>query len=421
MTLLEHLVRDPIIVKDEIKSGFDITRRIILSNGRPIIFENFNGKKVISNIYSNRKFFMEYFNLSSIKELFNFIINATRSKMEVISTKTKVWRTKLSSVEEIPFFKYFPEDGGPYVTSSIIIAKKGKVTNLSYHRMMYLGDERFVIRLVPRHLYRMWRESIEHGEELRVAIVIGVMPEVALSGAISIEYGKSELEVASFMHYTRYGKPLEVYEHGGIPIPKESEYVLIGRLTENLVDEGPFVDITRTPDIVRKQPELVIDEAYASEEPIYHAILPGGHEHRILMGLPREASIYEAVSRVVPEVKNVALTQGGCSWLHAVVSIRKQHEGDGKNAIMAAFAGHPSLKHVVVVDDDIDVENPEDVEWAIATRFQADRGLVIIRNARGSTLDPSSDNGLMTKMGIDATKPLGKDKDFRNVYKDLLS
>ncbi len=128
------------------------------------------------------------------------------------------------------------------------------------------------------------------------------------------------------------------------------------------------------------------------------------------MGLPYEAKIYDVVKGVVPKVKTVNLTSGGCGWLHAVVSIEKQTEGDGKNALMAAFGAHPSLKHVVVVDSDIDPTNPNDVEWAIATRFQADKGLVVIRNARGSTLDPSADqqNGTTTKLGIDATRTFSK-------------
>jgi len=124
--------------------------------------------------------------------------------------------------------------------------------------------------------------------------------------------------------------------------------------------------------------------------------------------LPREAAIYEAASKVVPEVKAVNLSLGGCGWLHAVISIRKQTDGDAKNALLAAFAAHPSLKHAVVVDTDINIFNPEEVEWAIATRFQAEEDLLIIRNVRGSTLDPSANmkTGLTTKVGVDATRPL---------------
>jgi UbiD family decarboxylase len=131
------------------------------------------------------------------------------------------------------------------------------------------------------------------------------------------------------------------------------------------------------------------------------------------MGLPREASIYEAVLKVVPRVHSVNLSVGGSGWLHAIISIEKQLEGDGKNALLAAFAAHPSLKHAVVVDSDIDVFNISDVEWAIATRFQACEDLLVIENVRGSTLDPSADQetGMTAKMGVDATRPLTKPKE----------
>lgn len=133
------------------------------------------------------------------------------------------------------------------------------------------------------------------------------------------------------------------------------------------------------------------------------------------MGLPREALIWESVSKVVPKVHAVNFSLGGIGWLHAIVSIEKQLEGDGKNALLAAFAAHPSLKHGVVVDSDVDVYNVSDVEWAIATRFQASEDLLIIKNARGSTLDSSADQetGLTTKVGIDATLPLTKPKKFK--------
>jgi UbiD family decarboxylase len=174
--------------------------------------------------------------------------------------------------------------------------------------------------------------------------------------------------------------------------------------------EGPLVDITGTYDIQRSQPIIELVGVMRREDYIYQALLPAGAEHRLLMGLPRETMIWEAVKNVVPIVKAVNLSSGGCGWLHAIISIEKQTEGDGKNALMAAFAAHPSLKHAIVVDTDIDVYNLEEVEWAIATRFQANEDLVIIPNARGSSLDPSADQetGLTTKLGVDATRPLTK-------------
>jgi UbiD family decarboxylase len=123
------------------------------------------------------------------------------------------------------------------------------------------------------------------------------------------------------------------------------------------------------------------------------------------MGLPREPTIFREVSRVC-ECRDVHLTPGGCSWLHAVVSIRKRDPEDGRRAIEAAFRGHTSLKHVWVVDEDIDPRDPREVEWAMATRFQGDRGMVV-RRERGSSLDPSADpeTAVTTKVGFDLTIP----------------
>ncbi|MEM1533326.1 MAG: UbiD family decarboxylase, partial [Desulfurococcaceae archaeon] len=166
------------------------------------------------------------------------------------------------------------------------------------------------------------------------------------------------------------------------------------------------------PDQARMQPVFKFEKAYINvglEDPLIHAIVPGLEEHVLLMGFPREASIWDSVRRVHSDVRSVRLTRGSGGWLHAVISIKKSSEGDAKNVVMAAFAGHPSLKHVVVVDEDIDVDDPYSVEWAIATRFQASRGLIVIKGSRGSTLDPSSVDGLTDKVGVDATKPIDKD------------
>jgi len=179
-------------------------------------------------------------------------------------------------------------------------------------------------------------------------------------------------------------------------------------------EEGPFLDLTETPDIVRKQRVAKIKKIFTKEKPLYHALLPGGLEHKILMGMPREPTIFREVSKVC-ECKDVLITPGGTSWLHAIVSIRKKNPDDGKKAIEAAFKGHKSLKHVWVVDDDINIHDPHDVEWAMATRFQGDRGIVS-RREKGSSLDPSSEleTGMTTKMGFDLTIPSDRDSsDFK--------
>jgi UbiD family decarboxylase len=145
---------------------------------------------------------------------------------------------------------------------------------------------------------------------------------------------------------------------------------------------------------------------------IYHGILPGGNEHKVLMGAPYEPKIYRAVAGVT-QVRNVVLTRGGCGYLHAVIQIKKSTQGDAKNAIMAAFAAHTSLKHVVVVDEDINPADPEEVEYAIATRVSGDRDIMVISGVRGSSLDPCQlEDGTNVKVGVDATMVLGREAGF---------
>ena len=152
---------------------------------------------------------------------------------------------------------------------------------------------------------------------------------------------------------------------------------------------------------------------------IYHDILPGYAEHRLLMGLPVEAKMFDYVKNVVPTTQAVHLTDGGSNWLSAVIQIKKRLDGETKNALLAAFSAHPSLKMATVVDTDIDPTDPVAVEYAIATRSQADRDFIVVPNAKGSSLDPSSDqaNLLTTKIGIDATASLLKSIDGFEIAK----
>jgi 2,5-furandicarboxylate decarboxylase 1 len=173
-------------------------------------------------------------------------------------------------------------------------------------------------------------------------------------------------------------------------------------------DEGPFVDLTGTYDIIRKQPILEVTAITHRRDAIWQALLPGALEHKLLMGMPREPTIFNKVNEVV-DCQDVNITPGGASWLHAVVQINKHSESDGKAAIQAAFAGHRSCKHVFIVDSDIDIYDPQQVEWALATRFQGDRDMVIKAPEQGSSLDPSAhpDTNFTTKIGFDLTAPLG--------------
>jgi 2,5-furandicarboxylate decarboxylase 1 len=149
-----------------------------------------------------------------------------------------------------------------------------------------------------------------------------------------------------------------------------------------------------------------VDAVTHRRQPIFHTIVGGGFEHLILGAVPREATLLQHLQRSFPSVLDVRLPRGGTCRYHLVVKIRKASDGEPKNIIMGAFAGHYDVKRVVVVDEDVDIGDSDEVEWAIATRFQADKDLLVVADAQGSKLDPSSRNGISAKMGLDATTPL---------------
>jgi UbiD family decarboxylase len=242
---------------------------------------------------------------------------------------------------------------------------------------------------------------------------------VLVAAATSVEIGINELEIANALSALYLNEPLNLVHAKTVDllVPAEAEFVLEGTVYSNQRHaEGPFVDLTETYDIVRNEPVFVVKTITHRKDAIWHALLPGALEHKLLMGMPREPTIFKKVNEVV-KCLDVNVNPGGCSWLHAIVQIDKRAEDDGKKAIQAAFAGHRSCKHVFIVDKDIDIYNPLEVEWALATRFQGDTDLVIIPREAGSGLDPSSERSgsgthLTTKLGFDLTKPLtthGKD------------
>lgn len=394
-------------IKDEVSPKFEIASKLKKSE-KPLLFEKVREHRlrVAGNIYSSRKEIAEALGTEK-----NRLIDRLRS---ALSEKREPSITKNAPAQEIeedevnlknlPILKHFKEDGGPYVTSSILVAKNAEgIRNISFHRMQLMGRNKFAVRLVPRNLHKMFEESEKNGESPEVAAVLGSDISTALAAATSLPYEADEFELAGAL-----SENLELTKCKSVDleVPADTEIVMEGRLLAGeRAPEGPFADITGTYDAVRQQPVFKVEEITRREDAIYQAILPGSKEHQLLMGMPREPLIFEEVDKVA-KAKNIVLTPGGCGWLHAFVSIEKQEETDGPNAIEAAFEAHPSIKHVVIVDEDIDIYNPKMVEWAIATRFRADRDAVIKSGVQGSSLDPTADpeTRLGSKMGIDATK-----------------
>ena len=404
-------VEDKNVLKGSVDPDHELPALISKDESKPIVFKNvkdYSNCKVASNLISSRRFLARA--LRTDKE--DIIEKISRSidnpeKCDRADAKFKKVAEKPDIKKEIPVPVFYEKKNRRYFASTMVVAKDPEtgVHNLSFHRLMLREENKLAIRLVKRHLYDIYNKT---DGPLDVAIIMGVDPAVEVAAATSYSPDMDEFQLAnSYMD-----GELEVSELNDLKVPSNAEVVMFGKIKKEEVEEGPFVDLSNTWDKTRKQPAVEIDELWMKDEPYVRILLPGKGEHRNLMGVPQEPRIYKIVENTVPTVKNVVLTQGGCSWLHGVVQMKKRNEGDPKNAGMAALAAHPSMKKVTIVDEDIDPSDQEQVEWATATRMQPDKDILFIERAKGSSLDPSQDyeNKLMTKWIVDATVPF-EDKD----------
>jgi len=413
MSLHEFLeTQKPKIIEKE--TDKDNIPLMIKKNQSLTLFKKIKGYKyqIVSGVCSSRNIMASWLGTNREKLSFKIADAAKNPRDYKIINNAPCYEIKGKDLDEIPLMKFCERDGGEYISSGIVISRDpdSKRLNASFHRMMKIDENKMAIRLCDRDTFKFYNK---YSGDMHISIFIGHDPSVLIPGAVSAG-DIDELKIMSAL------RPLEVTKckTNDLLVPAHSEIIIEGRITKEMVDEGPFVDISGTYDVIRKQPVLEIDEIWHKKNPIYHALLPGGDEHRLLMGMPREPTIYNEVSKVCP-VRAVNISTGGCSWLHCFVSIKKQKADDGIKAAEAAFRGHKSLKHCVIVDEDIDVFNTEEVEWGISTRFQADKQTVT-KKEEGSSIDPSTvgqetlpgtDRRLTCKVGIDATIPFGANRE----------
>ncbi len=402
--------QDFVVVREKISRKWEPTKISIKYGKRPVLLENLEGNRAIINLWADRDRIYKELGVDR-KKFLELYSKAVDTPSELIEGEKKF--SIKGHIEDVPVNWYYEKDAGYYITSGIYVAEYQGKRNISIHRTLVRNDGTGLVRLVPRDLFRMYNESVSHGEELKVSIVIGSPLEFLLASATSVEYGLDESRIAASLYKEFKGKEMKFAKSRyGILVPSESDIVINAKLTSKKEREGPFKDVTGTYDIQENQPQIIFEDVEFSPDWIYHSLVPATYEHFNLMGLPREPTIFKKIRERNVDVLDVRLTEGGASWLHGIVKIKKKSEDDFKNAVNGAFEGHKSMKRVIVVDDDIDIYDDRDVEWAEATRFQADRG-IIIRRERGSSLDPSiSPDGTTSKMGIDATKPLNAGPKF---------
>jgi len=404
-------------IRKEVSTELEMAGIIDSLGEKPCFFEKVKESSipVVAGLVSSKELVAKALNVN-IKQILHKLSSAIESPLPPTVVKKGECQEIVErnvDLTKLPIMRYSEKDGGKYVPSAISIVKDPELgRNTCFHRLMLIDKNKFVARIVEE---RGTDTALKKaGGELDIAMCIGNSTAVLLAASTSLPKGVDELGMANVLEKTELVKCKTI----DVEVPRDCEIVLEGRITKETAPEGPFLDLTGIVDRVRQQPVIEIKCITHRKKPIYQTILAGRNEHKVLMGMPKEPTIFNEVNKVC-ECNDVYITPGGCSWLHAVVQIKKQNPDDGQKAIKAAFDGHKSLKHCVVVDEDINIYDSNDVEWALATRFQADKAAVILPNQRGSSLDPSGDltegkKATTCKMGLDATIPLrGTGKGFK--------
>jgi 2,5-furandicarboxylate decarboxylase 1 len=365
---------------------------------------------VVANLFADRSWIADSLDVPT-GELLSRFQKAVRSPLPWVEVTAApvhdVIHRDIDLLRLLPIPKHNEHDSGPYITAALLIARNPKtgVQNVSIHRCQVSGPDRIGVLLLPRHTQHYFRMAEEAGEALEIALVIGVHPACILASQAIAAVDDDEMEIAGAL----LGHPVEMVKcrTNRVRVPAHAEIVIEGRILPKVREpEGPFGEFPQYYGPRANREVIQVDAITHRKNPIFHTIVGGGIEHLLLGGIPREATLLDHLQRSFPSVRDVRLTRGGTCRYHLAVKIDKTSSGEPKNIIMGAFGGHYDIKQVVVVDMDVDIDDPSEIEWAVATRFQADRDLVIVSGAQGSKLDPSSADGISAKMGIDATKPL---------------
>ena len=312
----------------------------------------------------------------------------------------------------LPIPTYFPGDAGRYLTAGLLVARDPEtgVETEGYHRFQVKGRDRMGVSLHSRRrMFEYQRRAEALKQPLPCAIALGVHPLVSMGSLAYPPPDVGKFEVVGGL----LGEPLEVAPCTSIDlqVPAAAEIVIEGEILPGVREpEGPFGEFTGY--FSRRSTEHVfVARAIAMRErPWFQSIGSGrAGDHITTLGLIREAEIANALSRVIPNVRGVHVPLSGTSSFTAYVSIAQSRPGEAKHVIPIVLGVDHYLKLVIVVDDDIDVFDESEVLWAVATRMQADRDLVVISGSLGAMLDPSADDrGVTAKLGIDATRPFGE-------------
>jgi len=396
-----------------------------------VLFEKVRGSAypVFMGLLWNRDTVGALFNVP--KEQVPFVIGAAigswRKDREAFAPKVlekgpanEVVITRNVNLYDLPVPVHALKDGGAYFDSSVVVVNDPETgqPNISIHRVMITGKDRVTFLIDPgRHLGAYLDVMEKKGLPLSVTINNGVGLAPWLVSSVP-GTGPGKATIASHI----IGKPINWIKAQTVDVPAfaDAQFVIEAEILPNVREaEGPFAEVTGYYAQEEKRWVMRVKAITHQKNPIFHSLL-SGQEVWNAVGFTAEAKIFVTVKQKVPDLKAVYLPPGGCGFYGTVLQLTKTREGVQNEAIQEAFKAFPSLQWVVAVDDDVNIYDPIDVEWAITTRFNAKKGFMMLKDQPGHILNPMVENGLVTKVGVDATAPFPRTAAFERVkFKDV--
>lgn len=430
--VIKHLQKNNLLTEVEsvVDIGYEMAGIAYRFDGQnPLLFNKLKdyNNSIFTGLYWNRKVLASIFEVSVLDLPFltaEAINNWIEKPLEPIVVEkgpaNEVVKTEGDDLlSEIPIPIHGLQDGGPYLDSSVIIAKDPDtgVRNASIQRLMVVGSNRLTMLMDEgRHLRDYYERAEKSGKRLEITINNGVGLPVHFASTTPITaapLNKDELGVASAL----LGEPLKLIKSQTIDVEgvADAQYVIEAEMVPYLRErEGPAAEVTGYYASEGERWVVEVKAITHRKKPIFHTIMPGKEVYNAV-GLMAESSIYNKVREMVPDVQDIYLSHGGCGFYHANVQIKKTKEGSQYDAIKATLSSFPSLRRVTVVDHDVDIYNAEDIEWALATRHNPVKDKLLIPDSMSHELNPITEDGLDNKIGIDATAPYPMSWEFTRI------
>jgi len=405
-------------VKREVDPVFEATgvlEKLQFENKYPaVLYEKVKGHNipVLSNLFADRGRIALAFGTTE-PELNRVIREREGGTIDPIVVDNAPVQEMVSRGSEVdlgslPVLTHCKGEGGQYITAGLLVSKDPETgsRNVGIYRHMVQGKNQIGICLSPtshgKLIYDKW---MDRNERMPVAIAIGHHPLVYLGAMSFVNYGADEYAIIGA--YMQEALRLARCKTVDLEVPADAEIVLEGYIEPGaLAIEGPVAEYTTVYGPPCQNPYITVTAITQRKNPIYLDCFNGHIDHMLLGGTARLSSIYRAVGKACPTVQDVFMPPSGCCRFSCYISIKKRHEGEAKNVICAAMGADPYIKLCVVVDEDVDIFNESAMLLAVNTRLRPTGNVIVIPNAK-TNLDPTVDNMmLVTKVGIDATKPL---------------